>query len=67
MAEKKQGKKSEYKGALYVRMDAETKRALREVVKLSERNQSDALRWSIRQMARQLKAENVSPTLEARA
>jgi predicted transcriptional regulator len=66
MAEKKRGRKSEYKGALYVRMDAETERALREVVKLSERNQSDALRWSIRQMARQLKGETVSYMQAAR-
>ncbi len=56
----KKGKKN-YSGALYVRMDAETVSALREVSKLTERNQSDALRWSIRQMARNLKGENVSP------
>lgn len=64
MSVKKQAaKKSIFTGALYARMDIETARALREVMKLTERQQSDALRWSIRQTARNLKAGSV---LEAR-
>lgn len=53
-------KKPVYTGAVFVRMDIETVRALREVVKLTERNQSDALRWSVRQMAMTLKSDSAS-------
>jgi hypothetical protein len=45
-----------YGGAFYVRMDTETEAALRDVVKLSERNKSDAIRWCIRQMKSNLAA-----------
>jgi hypothetical protein len=53
-------KKPQYIGAVFVRMDAETARALREVTKLTERNQSDALRWSVRQMEKTLKSDSAS-------
>ena len=53
-------KKPVYTSAVLVRMDIETVRALREVEKLTERNQSDALRWSVRQMEKTLKSESAS-------
>ena len=53
-------KKPVYTSAVFVRMDIETVRALREVVKLTERNQSDALRWSVRQMEKTLKSDSAS-------
>lgn len=60
MKQNKQGKEPQYTGALFVRMDADTVRALREVAKLTERKQSDALRWSIRQMEKTLKSDDAS-------
>lgn len=60
MKQNKQGKEPQYTGAVFVRMDAETARALREVTKLTERNQSDALRWSVRQMEKTLKSDSAS-------
>jgi hypothetical protein len=41
-------------------MDTETEAALRDVVKLSERNKSDAIRWCIRQMKSNLVAGKLS-------
>ncbi len=56
MKQTKQVSNKKYDGAFYLRMDNETEAALRDVVKLSERNKSDAIRWCIRQMKSNLAA-----------
>ncbi len=52
-------KKSEYQGAIFIRVDEKTAKELRDVMKITERNQSDAIRWSVRQIAKILKGENI--------
>jgi len=48
--------KARYTGVEIIRTDTETEAALRAVMKLTERNKSDAIRWCIRQMKSNLSA-----------
>lgn len=49
--------KAKYTGVEVVRMDKATTDALNTIVELADRNKSDAMRWSIRQMAAALSAD----------
>lgn len=57
---KKQASKAKYTGVEIVRMDVITANALQAIAKITDRNKSDAMRWSIRQMAATLTAEKNS-------
>ena len=52
--ERKQGKK--FDAAIFIRLDADTVKAIETVMIETERTQSDAVRWCVRKMAAKLAA-----------
>jgi len=54
MKDKQQGKK--FDAAIFIRLDADTVKAIETVMTETERGKSDAVRWAIRKMAAKLSA-----------
>ncbi len=54
MANKEQGKK--YDTAIFIRLDADTVKAIETLMTETERGKSDAVRWAVRKMAAKLSA-----------